>query len=94
MNSGGDDAAKLFDRIVTLRAGEALVFAPSALLATNDINKDTPEDANDGSEAFTVAKELSLTTSRVKKMNTEFCKMKVRKRITADGGKTVRSMAI
>lgn len=97
VNSGGDEAAKLFERIVTLRTGEALVFAPSALLAVYDKNNDTPEDVNDGSVAYTLVKELGLSSSggvRVKKMNSEFSKMKVRKRITADGGKTVRSMAI
>lgn len=95
VNSGGDEAAKLFERIVTLRTGEALVFAPSALLAMNDIHN--PEDASEGSAAFTLVTELGLTSPagvRLKKMNTEFSKMKVRKRITADGGKTVRSMAI
>jgi len=94
VNSGGDEAANLFQRILTLRTGEALVFAPSALLLMDSDSGSRPPE---GSAAYMLYQELGLslsTSPELNKLNSDFCKMKVRRRITADGGITVRSMAI
>ncbi|KAF8459789.1 hypothetical protein BDZ91DRAFT_665275, partial [Kalaharituber pfeilii] len=118
VSSGGKDAADLFERIVSLRVGEALVFAPSALLidetpllkgqasssaATTLVADlwDAPIGPENGawdlsaSMASEVPKlgslplEIDQNELPIKKMNAEFFKVKVRRRITADGGRSV-----
>jgi hypothetical protein len=57
------DAASIFGEIVKLRVGEALLFAPSAIL---NLNSDEP-----------------------KRLGTRFVKIRVRNRLTTDGGQSV-----
>lgn len=59
-----DSFEELFNRIVNLRVGNALLFAPSALLGRRDLK--TP-----------------------KRLGSEVLHMKVRKRLTWDGGKSI-----
>lgn len=61
---GQKNPEKLFQRILNLRVGEALFFAPSALLYRMDERK--PE-----------------------RLGSDILQMKVRKRVTWDGGKSV-----
>jgi len=60
----------VFNKIVRLEVGEALLFAPSA-----NIGIEEPESATE--EVF------------VKKLGVEYMKIKIRARLTADGGKSV-----
>lgn len=60
----GKNPAELFKRILNLRVGEALLFAPSALLRSR--NGRTPE-----------------------RLGPEILQVKVRKRLTWDGGKSI-----
>lgn len=59
----------LFEKIVALDAGEALVFSPSAMLGV---------DSRDGSGS-----------PRMLKLGTRYIKVRVRQRITADGGRSI-----
>lgn len=63
--SGGQDAAMAaFAQIVRLRVGEALLFAPSAVLGVDE-------------------------ASRARKLNHGVLKIRVRKRVTDDGGRSI-----
>lgn len=59
-----NSSEELFNRIVNLRVGNALLFAPSALLGRADVK--TPE-----------------------RLGSDLLHMKVRKRLTWDGGKSI-----
>lgn len=59
----------LFEKIVALDAGEALVFSPSAMLGV---------DSRDGGG-----------NPRMLKLGTRYIKVRVRQRITADGGRSI-----
>lgn len=61
---GQDTAMAVFDQIVRLRVGEALLFAPSAVLDVDEV-------------------------SHVRKLNQGVLKIRVRGRITTDGGRSV-----
>ena len=54
---------RIFEEIVTLNVGEALVFSPSAI--------------------------LSCDASNATKLGMSYLKVRVRKRLTADGGRSV-----
>lgn len=104
VNSGGKEAADLFIKINSLRLGEALVFAPSAILTVSTDESAPGSSGNPDSgvwEGLTmlqgeVTKGLETSTKKMtsstKKMMSEFFKVKVRRRITADGGATIRSI--
>lgn len=98
INSGGKEAAELFTRITSLRLGEALVFAPSAMLTVSTGESGHKPSGNPDAELWEGIAMLQgevgkgLGTSNTKKMMSEFFKMKVRRRITADGGATIRSV--
>lgn len=63
-----DVARKVFKQVVKLGVGEALLFAPSAIVGL--------ETAEDGSRGL-------------KRLGAGFLKIKVRSRLTTDGGKSV-----
>lgn len=66
------DVNEIFRTIVTLEAGQALLFSPSAILDT----------ANDhGGNDY--------TNLRPKKLGLQYVKMRVRQRLTADGGRSI-----
>lgn len=62
-------AQDIFDQIVALSTGQALVFSPSAMLWANEQDKN-------GSR-------------RMLKLGTQYIKVQVRQRITADGGRSI-----
>jgi len=63
------DVVKIFDQIVNLEAGEALLFSPSAMTG--------PE------------KDTGHRGLRMQKLGTGYVKVRVRKRLTADGGRSI-----
>lgn len=63
----------LFDNIVGLRTGEALVFSPTAHLTVASGHQDGP----------------ASSLSAVRPLGNGFAKLRVRRRITADGGRSV-----
>ncbi|KAF8459917.1 hypothetical protein BDZ91DRAFT_740557 [Kalaharituber pfeilii] len=93
-NKEGEEATQLFRRIQGLRVGEALVFAPSAILVDERAAVDTFDleafdvsgtwDANGGSERGN-----EKLGTQLKRMREEFFKVKVRSRVTQDGGKSI-----
>lgn len=60
----------LFDRIVRLRVGEALLFAPSAVIGNSSGNREN---------------------SIIQKLGAGYLQVKIRSRLTEDGGKSVIS---
>lgn len=66
---GDDDVALIFDRIVSLRVGEALLFSPSAVVRSLD----------------------EQGRLRFARLGSSYLPMKVRARLTLDGGKSVLS---
>jgi hypothetical protein len=63
----------VFNKIVRLQVGEALLFAPSAIVGIE-------KGGEDGD---------FIDEIRVKKLGVEYLRIKIRARITADGGKSV-----
>lgn len=76
---GNDGLVQLFKRILTLRTGEALIFAPSAIVARKqgDMLQDDGLTSNRHQRVGTTAVEDGLF------------KIRVRKRITWDGGQSI-----
>ncbi|DAA72882.1 TPA_exp: Uncharacterized protein A8136_5326 [Trichophyton benhamiae CBS 112371] len=70
----------LFSRIVGLGTGEALVFCPSAILDVSHAN-----NAELGGDSSTHQAAQSIMAEQ----GSSYFKMKVRKRITADGGRSI-----
>ncbi|EEQ35583.1 conserved hypothetical protein [Microsporum canis CBS 113480] len=66
----------LFSRIVGLKTGEALVFCPSAILDVNHADNEDPCARRS-------------TESVMTELGSSYFKMKVRKRVTADGGRSI-----
>lgn len=67
-----DAALELFSRIIHLRVGEALVFAPGAIMSL--------QPANPGPQAHSLA---------LKRLGHEVLEVRIRKRLTADGGMSI-----
>ena len=63
------DLKQIFNKIVNLEAGEALLFSPSMMLTVNE------------GEGGTVL--------RTEKLGMGYLKMRVRNRVTADGGRSI-----
>ncbi|KAK2810313.1 hypothetical protein FQN50_003044 [Emmonsiellopsis sp. PD_5] len=74
----------LFSRIVTLRTGEALVFCPSAML-------DLAREKDD--EVSSVGTETAVTSTlrplQVKELGARYARIRIRKRVTTDGGRSI-----
>ncbi|KAL8726352.1 MAG: hypothetical protein Q9166_006759 [cf. Caloplaca sp. 2 TL-2023] len=66
------DADEIFETIVNLQAGQALLFSPSAMLEAPD------KEVN-----------ASAHVAKIQKLGLKYVKMRIRQRITADGGKSV-----
>jgi len=64
-----DLAGDLLSHVVGLRIGEALLFAPSAVIRVDD--------------------RLGAQPAQIKRLNQSFLKIRVRKRITKDGGRSI-----
>jgi len=90
LKSGEKQAEKLFNSIVSLKVGEALIFASSALLQQPPV----VDGFTAGGYAQDQDSELGQATADtgIKKMNSEPFQIKVRRRITSDGGKSVMSL--
>lgn len=65
---GQSSLTKIFNEIVKLRVGEALLFSPSAMIGLGGAGKDR---------------------ERLKRLGSEYVKIRVRSRLTTDGGKSV-----
>ena len=73
--TGSDPASELFTKIVGLRVGEALVFAPSAAMSLER-----------GTRTGNTSKSEDVT---LKRLGHEVLKVRIRKRLTADGGESI-----
>lgn len=69
--------ADLFRRIVSLRTGEALIFAPSAAIGI-DVDPGNADAASSGPEKW-----------RVVRLGSGVLRVRVRKRVTQDGGRSI-----
>jgi hypothetical protein len=104
----------LFDQIVNLGTGEALVFCPTALLDVvpsdvtevnngRNLNADSvqpgnlvnrPSTSRNGPNSMTsefLPTVLDPERCHVQELGARYIKMKVRKRLTADGGRSILS---
>lgn len=61
----------VFNMIVNLGAGQALLFSPSAML---DLEEEEVDNSGD---------------VKMRKLGLQFIKMRVRQRLTSDGGKSI-----
>ncbi len=75
LGGGGNkrNIREIFETIVNLDVGQALLFSPSAMLRV------AAEGTIDGVKS----------EERIEKLGTGYLKVRVRKRITADGGKSI-----
>ncbi|PHH89879.1 hypothetical protein CDD83_5052 [Cordyceps sp. RAO-2017] len=84
-----DVALELLDRIVALRTGEALLFAPGAIVAVAGGHARRPGSVS-GSSDSSLDSDASLdAVSNLRKLGTRAIKIRVRQRITQDGGRTI-----
>lgn len=100
VENGGKEANRLFRNISSLQNGEALVFATSAILPAGEESGGSAYTYTGGSEAgggwgggeqWGEGDNGVRIESGLRKMTSDVFKMKVRIRITKDGGATVRS---
>lgn len=75
-DSGAAHAASMMSQIADLNIGEALLFAPSAML---QVDRLTDEKKNG---------EL-VVSRRVKKLGMEYWSVRIRARVTVDGGRSI-----
>ncbi|MCJ1308201.1 hypothetical protein MMC25_001854 [Agyrium rufum] len=80
------DAAEIFHTIVNLDTGHALLFAPSAMLDVVEEEPDkTPAIGNELGKGGTA-------NLRAQKLGMGYVKLRIRKRITVDGGRSIMSV--
>ena len=70
--SSGRNVGEIFETIVTLQAGQALLFSPSAIM---DVDVSTDASGN--------------CVLKAHKLGVGYIKVGVRKRVTADGGRSI-----
>lgn len=102
--SRADDSTDLFDQIVRLGTGEALLFCPTAMLdvvsqVPNETSAATPENGSDGepeergedtdTESSSSVTFVSASSKAVQELGTRYVTIKVRQRVTADGGRSI-----
>lgn len=78
----GNMSADLFSRIVALRTGEALLFAPSAIIGVRggcNVDSDGP---------FDIPEERVNVGDDTIRLGNGVLKVRIRKRVTADGGRS------
>ncbi|KAI1490212.1 hypothetical protein F5X96DRAFT_694949 [Biscogniauxia mediterranea] len=93
---------QLFDEVVSLKVGEALLFAPSALVGMEEVKvsssggggerEDGGDDGSSGATGVSEAKpkpKPKPVRMSVKRLGDEVLKIRVRNRITVDGGKSI-----
>jgi hypothetical protein len=73
----GRSLKHIFKQIVGLEAGEALLFCPNAMVGFEDVSF----SENEGG--------LSKNKLRGKKLGTGYMKIRARRRLTADGGRSI-----
>lgn len=75
-SGSGLGLGSMMSQIADLNAGEALLFAPSAMLQVDHLT-----DEKNGEEV--------VVSRRVKKLGMEYWSVRIRARVTADGGKSI-----
>lgn len=75
-DSGVSQAVSMMGQIVDLNVGEALLFAPSAMLQVDRLT----EEKKDGEV---------VVSRRVKKLGMEYWSVRIRARVTVDGGRSI-----
>ncbi|KAL2000648.1 hypothetical protein VTN02DRAFT_2801 [Thermoascus thermophilus] len=102
-SGAADDATDLFDRIVRLGTGEALLFCPTAMLdvvVVDDVDVDasrvsngssaaTPEHGEEDTDTASSSSSVALASKAVRELGTRYVTVKVRQRVTADGGRSI-----
>lgn len=83
-NKEGETSLDLFGKIVRLGTGEALVFCPTAML---DVTSGL-DHIEESSESNRGSSDASTEHQTVTKLGSEHIRLRVRKRITADGGRS------
>ncbi|KAL2121843.1 hypothetical protein VTJ04DRAFT_2298 [Mycothermus thermophilus] len=92
-----DPAMELFSRIVELKVGEALMFAPSAIVAVRKGAAATTVAAGGNSAGAVNGGKTTGTTAGggkedVKRLGHGVLKVRIRNRVTADGGRSVMAL--
>lgn len=92
ISKDSDDAVKVFKGIADLDVGEALVFAPSAFVAKEEEGTvaNDPEDVTEHYKDDQAGK--GKTALQCEKLGQGLMTLRIRKRITADGGRSVMSV--
>lgn len=93
LNGGMSTAAKIFNRIVSLHTGEALLFSPSAAIRL--VEADTLETCEQGLERLRILPDgdgvaaQNQQSGLVARLGHGVLKVRVRNRVTKDGGESV-----
>lgn len=72
--------SSMMSEIVELNVGEALLFAPSAMLQVIDLTEEEKKN------------EEVVHSRRVKKLGVEYLSVRIRARVTVDGGKSIMAI--
>ncbi|KAF7888983.1 hypothetical protein EAF00_009283 [Botryotinia globosa] len=105
-NSRDDESTRrnVFKEIVTLRVGEALLFAPEAMIykdcdrinlspgiesSTPLINGESSNNVSEKKNGKAIERDYVNDEQALRKLGTDYVKIKVRARLTNDGGRSV-----
>jgi hypothetical protein len=84
---------ELFDQIVKLKTGEALVFCPTAVVdvVPNDdiLEVDIPGSGITSVEPTISSSVSNQTEMKVKELGSRYIRLRIRNRITMDGGRSI-----
>ena len=83
------DGNSIFSQIVRLNTGEALLFAPSALL---DLVEEMETLGTD--DKGKASSSSSLSSRRFPKLGTSYLHVRIRRRLTFDGGRSVMAIRV
>lgn len=88
-SSGRFTANSLFARIIGLKTGEALVFSSSSLVDFSGKRRIVEEKDDMAGEGDEEKKSTTLPAEIVRELGARYIRVKMRKRMTADGGKSI-----
>ncbi|KAL2008970.1 hypothetical protein VTN00DRAFT_7164 [Thermoascus crustaceus] len=99
--SAADDSKDLFEQIVRLGTGEALLFCPTAMLdVVSQVSNETsatlkngsdgePEETEEDTASSSSVSFVFASSKVVQELGTRYVTIKVRQRVTTDGGRSI-----
>ncbi|EGY20124.1 uncharacterized protein VDAG_02140 [Verticillium dahliae VdLs.17] len=100
---GRDPAAELFSLIVNLCTGQALVFSPSSIIGSKDLDRgctggnkgvkiDDTDSSDDSSSGNDSSEDSDRTLEAAERLSHRVLRVNIRARLTSDGGRSVMAL--